>query len=167
MEFRGEDLSCCSKLHSIRWFMKMSLWSLARQRSVLQQYHRGLPTRWQRKPAGIEITSLSSYVWIVGASPPEWGIKYCDVHTPCFLLPFFPCSLLHKRVSFRPPTTQFNCRHPGVLWHQLTPFERAVAVRPSCGPAAADGSLLRFQSIYSTNVCEQKFSLSAQTAGLI
>ena len=27
------------KLHSIRWFMKMSVWSLARQQSVFQQYH--------------------------------------------------------------------------------------------------------------------------------
>jgi len=27
------------KLHSIRWFMKMSVWSLARQQSVFQQHH--------------------------------------------------------------------------------------------------------------------------------
>ena len=98
---------------------------------------------------------------------PRIGHKILWCAHPLLPPSFFPCSSLHKRVSFRPPTTQFNCRHPGVLWHQLTPFERAVAVRPSCGPAAADGSLLRFQSTYSTNVCEQKFSLSAQTAGLI
>ena len=48
--------------------MKMSVWSLARQQSVFQQYHSEnitgiLPTRWRQKPAGIEITSLSPYVY--------------------------------------------------------------------------------------------------------
>ena len=48
--------------------MKMSVWSLACRQSVFQWYHREktfigvLPTRWRRKPTGIEITSLSPYV---------------------------------------------------------------------------------------------------------
>jgi len=49
--------------------MKTSVWSLSCQQSVFQRYHsekhlsRVLPTRWRRKPAGIEITSLSPYVF--------------------------------------------------------------------------------------------------------
>ena len=49
--------------------MKMSLWSLSCQQSVFKRYHSSkhfwkvLPIRWQRKPAGIEITSPSTYVF--------------------------------------------------------------------------------------------------------
>ena len=49
--------------------MKTSVWSLSCQQSVFQRYHsekhlsRVLPTRWRRKPASIEITSLSPYVF--------------------------------------------------------------------------------------------------------
>ena len=51
---KGRRLIVLFKLHSIRWFMKMSVWSLARQQSVFQQYdsekiYRSLPTRWRWK----------------------------------------------------------------------------------------------------------------------
>jgi len=50
--------------------MKMSLWSLACRQSVFQWYavkniYHSLPTRWRRKPAGTEITSLSPYASVV------------------------------------------------------------------------------------------------------
>ena len=45
----------------------MFVWLLACQQSVFQRYHSEkhlsfFPTRWRRKPTGIEITSLSPYV---------------------------------------------------------------------------------------------------------
>jgi len=55
--------------HSICWFTKMYVRSLACQQNVFPRYHsekktflRALPTRWRRKPAGTEITSLSPCV---------------------------------------------------------------------------------------------------------
>jgi len=47
--------------------MKMSVWSLACQQRVFQWYHsenisKSFTQTWRRKPAGMEITSLSLYV---------------------------------------------------------------------------------------------------------
>ena len=36
---KGRRFIALFKLHSIRWFMKMSVWSVARQQSVFQRYH--------------------------------------------------------------------------------------------------------------------------------
>ena len=65
---KGRRFILLLKQRSIRWFMKMSVWSLACQQRVFQRYHSGrhfsrvLPTRWRRKPASVKITSLSLYV---------------------------------------------------------------------------------------------------------
>ena len=78
------------KLHSARRFLKMSVWSLACQQSAFsaisqwKTFIRVLPTRWRRKPAGIEITSLTPYVY---------------VHVYCYLFWFIFCTASYCCVS--------------------------------------------------------------------
>jgi len=72
---KGRRFIVLFKLHSICWLMKMAVWSLAFQQSVFQQCHsekhlsRDLPIRWRRKPDGVEITSLSYYVYLDRYTP--------------------------------------------------------------------------------------------------
>ena len=63
--------------------MTMCVWSLACRQSVFYRYHSEkhlpeLPTRWRRKPAGTEITSLSPYVYISKCSV-AWFWCGCSV----------------------------------------------------------------------------------------
>ena len=65
----GRRLIVLFKLHSIRWFMKMSVWSLARQQSVFQQYHSGktfvrvLPLRWHWNYVTVPYVLLYQQTW--------------------------------------------------------------------------------------------------------
>jgi len=54
------------KLHSIRWFMKMTVWSLSIS-PWKTEFIRVLPTRWRRKPLGIETATVTLCIleWLI------------------------------------------------------------------------------------------------------
>jgi len=56
----GRRFNALFKQNWIKWSKTMSLWSLTDQQSVFKRYHskkhmRVLPTKWRRKPAGIDM----------------------------------------------------------------------------------------------------------------
>ena len=66
VELRGEDLSCLNYIQSVGSWKCLYDQYLANKAHfsniTVKTFLRVLPTRWRRKPAGIEITSLPPYV---------------------------------------------------------------------------------------------------------
>jgi len=128
VELRGGDLSCyLNNVQSVGlWNVRMII-SLPTKRkliSVISQWKtfiRVLPTGWQQKPAGIEITSVSPYVYWKFKRQPNvsssenlegcsfQGLRYVTTFSSSFhlLISMTTNQLLHV-IQLHSPTTVYS-----------------------------------------------------------